>query len=117
MEGQNPSYVTVRIHYIVFGGVIGILICVVCLVFFLAWSQIAFWCLVCGISVLSGPVYASAMAWADRYTEMEGIMVGVVDIGIGAGSFVALYFGDYLIHYYGPVYVFIMGASGVEYSW
>ena len=23
-------------------------------------------------------------AWADRYTEMEGIMVGVVDIGIGA---------------------------------
>ena len=102
----------VRIHYIVFGGVIGVLICVVCLVFFGLESEVAFWCLVCGISVLSGPVYASAMAWADRYTEMEGIMVGVVDMGIGAGSFVALYFGGYLIHYYGPVYVFIMGASG-----
>ena len=73
----------VRIHYIVFGGVIGVFICVVCLVFFGLESEVAFWCLVCGISVLSGPVYASAMAWADRYTEMEGIMVGVVDIGIG----------------------------------
>ena len=101
----------IKIHYIVFFSICAVLANTTLLVFYGFHSEVTFWCLTCAMGIFSGPCYPCVMAWADRYIEMEGVMVAMIDVGIGLGGFISLYLGGYLLHTRGSVYIFIMSAA------
>lgn len=76
----------VRVHLIVFGGVSVVLCLIVILILYAFGNELILWMLVCAVSVFIAPCYASVMAWANFYTEMDGIMVAIVDFGSSSGA-------------------------------
>ena len=47
------------------------------------------WVFLCAFGVATGPNYPSVMAWADRYIQVTGFVMVVIDLGIGLGGFAA----------------------------
>ena len=105
----------VNIHYLVFTGIVSVLILSLFLLFFGFTSEVSFWCLTCAVGSFAGPCYPSVMAWADRYIEMDGIMVALVDLGIASGGFMSQYVGGHIIHHNGPVYAFVLCTAAAGY--
>ena len=105
----------IRVHILVFGCVSAVLAFTILLTLFAFNREWILWSLVCVISVFSGPCYPTLMAWADRYTVMDGIMVAIVDVGIASGAAFTLYVGAHIIHHNGPIYAFVLSGAGVTF--
>ena len=75
-------------------------------------GPIEFWVLsgMCGL--WCGPAYPSIVAWANNYLEVHGYIMAIIDLGIGAGTFISSWLCGYLFEYYGSVYVFYLCAAG-----
>lgn len=65
--------------------------------------------LTCLYGAASGPTYPTIMSWADRYIEATGMVIAVIDIGIGVGGFIATVFYSYINQTYGSLGIFIVG--------
>ena len=102
----------IKIHFMVFGSAFAILAIGILLVLFGFKNELSFWILTCAMALVSGPCYACVLSWADRYIPMRGLLVSVLDIGIGSGSFMSIYLGGYILHHFKPVYIFVMCAAG-----
>ena len=50
-------------------------------------AQYMFWIWICSVTFFASPIYPAVMAWADRYIEVTGLVVAVIDTGIGVGVF------------------------------
>lgn len=74
-------------------------------------AEIFFWFLVCGFGFFLGPTYSSVMAWTDRYIEATGFVVAVMEVGIGLGSFSAVYIGGYVLQRVGAQWLFYISAG------
>ena len=81
----------------------------------LAWlgldGQVQLWVLVCVLSVFSAPTYPTIMAWVNHYMPVTGLVMASIDIGIGAGSFSALWVGGYIFDHYGAAYIFYLSVT------
>ena len=66
--------------------------------------------ILCGLlGFVTGPTYPSVMAWADRYIEATGVVISVIDVGLGLGGFASLWTSAYLYDEYGAVAIFLLG--------
>ena len=48
------------------------------------------------------------MAWSNKYLAPSGVLLAVIDLGIGAGNISAIWIGGYLFDNYGGLYIFYM---------
>jgi predicted MFS family arabinose efflux permease len=78
-------------------------------------GALQFWILsgLCGM--WAGPAYPSIVAWTNSYIEVHGYVMAIIDLGIGAGTFISSWLCGYLFEYYGSAYVFYLcaAASGI----
>lgn len=74
----------------------------------------SFWILVCLVSFFTGPTLSSFMTWSDRYIEVTGTVVAIIDIALAAGTFGTLWTSGHLYEQSGTVGVFSVGfVSGL----
>ena len=79
------------------------------LVFYGMNSPTSLWLLTCSLVMFTAPTYPTVMAWADRYVEVTGAVVAIIDIGIGLGGFIALVISGSLFQNQGPQAVLTFG--------
>ena len=72
-------------------------------------SNATLWILSALFGIVAGPTYPSIMSWADRYVEASGVVIAVIDIGIGLGGFIALWLYGHTYETSDSVGVFLLG--------
>ena len=91
----------VRIQIVLFVEVIVGLMLQMYLAFYGLHSDASLWTLTCLLVFFTAPTYPTVMAWADRYIEVTGAVVAMIDIGIGLGGFTALFITGNLFQNHG----------------
>lgn len=66
------------------------------------------WTLTCLLGLVTGSTYSSILAWANRYIKSSGLLLAVIDVGVGLGGCVSLVVGGYLYDEYGSLGVFTL---------
>ena len=51
------------------------------------------------------------MAWSNHYLIPTGVVIAIIDLGIGAGSFAATWIGGLLFDDYGATAIFYLSLS------
>ena len=101
----------VRIQIVLFVEVMAGLLLQMYLTFYGLHSDAALWTLSCSLVFFTAPTYPTAMAWADRYIEVTGSVVAMIDIGIGLGGFTALFITGNLFQNHGSQAVLKFGLA------
>ena len=71
------------------------------MIFYALESVTYFWILCCILSLFMGPVYPSMMGWVDRYIEVNGVVIAVIQVGIGTGGLSGMFLTNYIFQRFG----------------
>lgn len=77
-------------------------------IFYALESEASLWVFSCLFGIISGPTYPTLMSWADRYVEATGVVIAVIDIGIGLGGFTTIITLSRLYENHGSLSVFVL---------
>lgn len=100
----------VPVHILLFSQLIVACIIQVLLVLFGLSSTALFCSLICLSALFMGPTYPLVMSWCDRYIEATGVVIAIIDLGIGTGSFISLWLGGSLNQKHGSESILIFDA-------
>ena len=84
---------------------------VIAFVLFGLSTRLVFIVLLCLSSFFMSPVYPSVMAWTDRYIEVSGLVVGVIDTGIGVGALISTYISGVIFQRFGAQSLFYFALT------
>ena len=87
----------------------------ICLALFGLKSQLSFSILVCVCSFFMQPLYPALMAWSNRYIEVTGLVVAVIDTGIGIGYLLSSWISGIVYQRFGAqsILYFSLSCSAV----
>ena len=84
---------------------------VIAFVLFGLSTKLVFVVLLCLCSFFMSPVYPSVMAWTDRYIEVSGLVVAVIDTGIGVGALISTYISGVIFQRFGAQSLFYFALT------
>lgn len=110
--GATVLAIFIPVQVLVFVELIGTCFFMIALTIWGLQEELYLWIFSCAAGLFIGPNYPSIMAWADRYVEATGMVITVIDLGIGIGAFLATLVGGILFHQKGPEWLFYMSVGG-----
>ena len=66
------------------------------------------WILSNVLSFVAAPTYSTVMVWSNQYLKPTGVVVAIIDLGIGVGNFSATWLGGFLFDNFGGQYIFYL---------
>ena len=70
--------------------------------------QLSLWILTSLLAFIAAPTYPTVLAWSNHYIKPASIVLGIIELGSGLGTFSATWIGGYLFHHFGGRYIFLL---------
>ena len=96
--------------------IVGAVMVQIVMIFYALNSVTYFWVLCCAMSIFIGPVYPSMLGWVDRYIEMNGVIMAMIQVGLGTGGLSGMFLTNYVFqrfHAQAVMYLALLYGTGL----